>query len=281
MNGSIKRSTTIWLGLGIIGITAFSLVQFPVKSEKNSEPLIQNSELTTNNSNLSTPTTDLPQRKRHKINVTITSMDDLKVKEKDRILEGQIISDRSADRKRLEAKKQQLNIAIAQLSLPLPELAKLPEPNLAQESIAIKRAEVELDIATKALENQPDKPFIQDWLNEAMDAKAVRRESSLREKQIRAGIRLEAALARMSEAKTRYQQRKYEHSIQLATHQTYLQKQQFELASLTSQLQEVEKDLGELVAVRSPYSGRVRRVKILGQNERDISVEVTVDVRDK
>ena len=83
----------------------------------------------------------------------------------------------------------------------------------------------------------------------------------------------------MSEAKTRYQQQKYEHSIQLATHQTYLQKQQFELASLTSQLQEVEKDLGELVAVRSPYSGRVRRVKVLGQNERDISVEVTVDVR--
>ena len=281
MNGSIKRSTTIWLGLGIIGITAFFLVQLPVKSEKNSEPVIQNLELTPNNSNLSTPITDLPQRKRHKINVTITSMEDLKVKEKDRILEGQIISDRSADRKRLEAKKQQLNIAIAQLSLPLPEMAQLPEPNLAQESIAIKRAEVELDIATKALQNQPNKPFIQDWLNEAIDARAVKRESALKEKQIRAGIRLEAALARMSEAKTRYQQRKYEHSIQLATHQTYLQKQQFELASLTSQLQEVDKDLGELVAVRSPYSGRVRRVKILGQNDRDISVEVTVDVRDK
>ena len=268
-----------WLLLGIIGIAAvgYALVQLPVKSEKNSE--IYNSELTTNNSNLSTPTTDLPQRKRHKINVTITSMDDLKVKEKDRIFEDQIISDRSTDRKRLEAKKQQLNIAIAQLSLPLPELAKLPEPNLAQETIAIKRAEVELDIATKALENQPNKPFIQDWLNEAMDARAVKQESALKERQIRAGIRLEAALARMSEAKTRYQQQKYEHSIQLATHQTYLQKQQFELASLTSQLQEVEKDLGELVAVRSPYSGRVRRVKVLGQNERDISVEVTVDVR--
>ena len=163
-----------WLLLGIIGIAAvgYALVQLPVKSEKNSE--IYNSELTTNNSNLSTPTTDLPQRKRHKINVTITSMDDLKVKEKDRIFEGQIISDRSTDRKRLEAKKQQLNIAIAQLSLPLPELAKLPEPNLAQETIAIKRAEVELDIATKALENQPNKPFIQDWLNEAMDARAVK-----------------------------------------------------------------------------------------------------------
>lgn len=268
-----------WLVLGIIGIAAigYTLVQLPVKSEKNSE--IHNSELTTNNSNLPTPTSTLPKRKRHKINVTITSMDDLKVKEKDRIFEGQIISDRSTDRKRLEAKKQQLNIAIAQLSLPLPELAKLPEPNLAQETIAIKRAEVELDIATKALENQPNKPFIQDWLNEAMDARAVKQESALKERQIRAGIRLEAALARMSEAKTRYQQQKYEHSIQLATHQTYLQKQQFELASLTSQLQEVEKDLGELVAVRSPYSGRVRRVKVLGQNERDISVEVTVDVR--
>jgi hypothetical protein len=41
----------------------------------------------------------------------------------------------------------------------------------------------------------------------------------------------------------------------------------------------VEEELGELVEVRSPYAGRVRRVKVLGQNERNITAEITLDIR--
>lgn len=48
-----------------------------------------------------------------------------------------------------------------------------------------------------------------------------------------------------------------------------------------NQVQEVEKELGELVEVRSPYSGRIRRVKVLGQNERLIQVEITLDIRQR
>jgi multidrug resistance efflux pump len=83
----------------------------------------------------------------------------------------------------------------------------------------------------------------------------------------------------LSEAKTRYQQQQYQHSIQLAAQQTNLQKQQYDVASLTSQLQDVETKLGELVAVKAPYSGRVRRVKILGQSDRILSAEITLDLR--
>ncbi len=71
------------------------------------------------------------------------------------------------------------------------------------------------------------------------------------------------------------QQRRYQHSLEMSRYQTNLQRQQYQLASLVNQLQEVESKLEEIVAVRSPYSGRVRRVKILGQNERLITAEVT------
>ena len=80
---------------------------------------------------------------------------------------------------------------------------------------------------------------------------------------------------------TAYQQRRYQHSLEMSRHQTNLQRQQYQLASLVNQLQEVESKLEEIVVVRSPYSGRVRRVKILGQNDRLITAEVTLDIRQR
>ena len=122
---------------------------------------------------------------------------------------------RTSDRQKLEAKKQQLEIAIAQLSLPLTQLAPLPEPNLESEKVALKRAQMELKMATKAVENQTETPFKQDWLNETLEAEKVSKQAALKERQIKAAIRVESAIARMSEAKTRYQQEQYQHSIQL------------------------------------------------------------------
>ncbi len=96
-----------------------------------------------------------------------------------------------------------------------------------------------------------------------------------------AAIALETAIARLDAASSAYQQRRYQHSLEMSRYQTNLQRQQFQLASLVNQLQEVEAKLEEIVAVRSPYSGRVRRVKILGQNDRLITAEVTLDIRQR
>ena len=221
------------------------------------------------------------QPKRHKITVTLTSPENLKVTEGERIKEGDVISDRTQARQQLEARKQKLELAIKQLSLPLHQLSPLPEPNFAQEELAIAQAKMELDLATQALESSTELPFKEEWMNEAMRPEKVKERASLKERQIKAAIALESSLARLSEAKTRYQQQQYQHAIQLAAHQTNLQKQQYDLVSLSNQLQEVEQELGELVQVRSPYGGRVRRVKILGQNERLITAEVTLDIRDR
>lgn len=97
-------------------------------------------------------------------------------------------------------------------------------------------------------------------------------------------------IARLSEEKTRYQQQQYQHSIQLAAQEANLQKQRYELTSLVSQLQDTEKLLGEMTEVRaakgrsasgSPYNGTVRRVKVLGQSDRVIKVEVVLEVSDR
>ena len=219
------------------------------------------------------------QLKRHKITVTLTSPEDLKVKEKQRIQAGEILSDRTSERQRLEVKKKQLEISIAQMSLPLSEIAKLPEPNLETEGIVLKKAKFELERATRILNGYQGLQFRNKDLSEVMEPEKVKELAVLREQQITASINVEAALARLSEAKTQYQQQQYQHSIQLAAHQTKLQRQQYDLASLINQLQEIEEKLEEIVEVRSPYSGRVRKIKILGQNDRIITAQVTLDVR--
>ena len=59
-----------------------------------------------------------------------------------------------------------------------------------------------------------------------------------------------------------------------------MRKQQEQITSLQTQLDKVDEELEQLTSVYSPYRGKVRRVKILGQNERSINVEVTLDIRD-
>ena len=50
----------------------------------------------------------------HVISVTLTNPEDLKVKEGSRVEKGDIVSDRTLERQRLEVKKQQLEAAFAE-----------------------------------------------------------------------------------------------------------------------------------------------------------------------
>ncbi|HEY9768554.1 MAG TPA: hypothetical protein V6C71_08600 [Coleofasciculaceae cyanobacterium] len=58
-----------------------------------------------------------------------------------------------------------------------------------------------------------------------------------------------------------------------------MQKQQEQVNSLQTQLDTVDDELDKQESVYFPYRGKVRRVKILGQNERAITAEVTLDIR--
>jgi multidrug efflux pump subunit AcrA (membrane-fusion protein) len=221
-----------WAGLGLVRVAAVAIalaspIEAPISGEVNATEQIQ----TQAPEGVDEPSSP----KRHQVTVNLVSPNDLKVKEGQRIKEGDVISDRTEQRQQLEARKKQLEIAIAQLSLPMSQIASLPEPNFEQEEVALKKAKVELDLTTKALKESPaNLPFKQQWLNEDLRPEEIRRQAALKEQQIKAAIAVESAVARLSEAKTRYQQQQYQHSIELAAQQTNLQKQQ-EVASEISQ----------------------------------------------
>jgi HAMP domain-containing protein len=237
-------------GMGLVGVAAVAIAlaspnEPPISGEVNAQ------EQTQTQTEAPNPVKEPSQPSRHKIVVNLTSPNDLKVKEGQRIQQGDVISDRTEARQKLEAKKRHLEVAIAQMSLPLNPIASLPAPNLDAEQVALKKATFQLEQATKALNEYPGVQFKDPWLREVFEPEKIKELASLKQRQLEASIAVEAALARLSEAKTRYQQQQYQHSIQLAAQQTNLQKQQYDMASLMSQLQEVETKLGELVAVRS------------------------------
>ena len=104
--------------------------------------------------------------------------------------------------------------------------------------------------------------------------------AELKRQELAASINVERAIAALDEAKLNYQKQQYEHSLKVSDYQTLMQKQQEQIISLQSQLDKVDEELEQLTSVYSPYRGKVRRVKILGQNERSITAEVTLDIRD-
>ena len=226
--------------------------------------------------------TDIPKSKtrttprRFTISVTLTDPSDLKVKQGDRVTKGQVLSDRTTARQQLEAKKRQLEIAIKRMSLPLSGVAELPKPDFAIEEAAIERAKYELAALDKAY--VPSTRFKTRELEEIYDKDILEKRAKLQESKARAAMELNQAIAQLQKARSNHQQQQYQHSLNLIRQQTNMQRQQYQLSSLITKLQEVESKLSEIVAVKSPYNGRIRRIKILGQNDRSIQAEIRIHV---
>ena len=153
------------------------------------------------------------QPPRHKITVTLTSPDDLKVVEGQRIKQGDVISVRTLARQKLEAKKKQLEIAVEQMSLPITAAAPLPPPNYEVEMAAVKKAKFNLKQASEAIANYPESKFLDPFLSEIHEPERIKEIAELKERKVAAAIALEAAVARLDAAKSAYQQRRYQHSL--------------------------------------------------------------------
>ena len=214
--------------------------------------------------------------RRFKITVALTDLSDLKVKQGDRVTKGQVLSDRTQARQQLEAKKRQLKIAIERMSLPLSSVAELPKPDFAIEEAAIERAKFELAALEQAY--VPETRFKTRQLEEMYDKDILEKQAKIQESKARVAMELNQAIAQLQKARANYQQQQYQHSLNLIRQQTNMQRQQYQLSSLVSRLQEVEAQLSEIVAVKSPYKGRVRRIKILGQTDRNITAEIRIHV---
>ena len=259
--------------LCLLGLVAFSLINTNFgKTQANSQSL-NSEELQPDNKYT---------RNRHVINLVLDSLDELKVTEGQRIKPGDIISDRKLSRDRLQAKKERLKTSIAKAKLPLNQLKPVPIPKFQTELAALKQAQFNLDMIVQQINNF-DKNFHHKdpWHVQIFESEKVQQLADLKRRELEASINVEKAIARIDEAKLNYQKQQYEHSLKVSNYQVAIAKQQEQINNLQIQLDRVNDELEKSTSVYSPYRGKVRKIKIVEQNNRLITAEITLDIRNR
>jgi hypothetical protein len=248
--------------------------------------------------------------KRFKLRLTLSNPTDLKVREGDRIAAGQILADRATDRQRLDYQKAQLQLQIKKLQQPVtappparevPEIAVLPSPSFLSEVAEVERQKVLVGKADRLRTMQQRKLDLLESLpqNELPEATLPHEREVLADKQRefdQAQAELDIATAKVGQAQKEREYREYLHSLEVAKRAISLQQQElqrqqqlqhqedqerdrsFKLAQLQAQLQQLETQLLDLAAIRSPYSGTIQRLKFEGQSDRALVVELTLAI---
>ena len=237
--------------------------------------------------------TETKPSKRHRIQVQVVSINDLKIAEGDNIIQGQIISDRTDERQSLETEINQIDNAIKRLSIPNSQLTELPAANFAVEQAAIDLIKTELELLNAKPEVAASETFFRfkdkrlqklaehDRLEKTAEkiAAAAENKVKLAESKARLAAQLNSAIAALNKGKSNYQHQQYEHSLNLVKQQSEMQRQQYQIAGLVGKKQELEAKLRDITQIRSPVAGQVRRIKNLGQKDRTISLEIVIDVK--
>jgi hypothetical protein len=228
---------------------------------------------------------------RFKLKITVTNIEDLKVKEGDVIVPGQIVADRVRDRVRLEFQKEGLTREIARLrqlqALPIPELKPLPSASLTAQAADIEKQRHKADTAARNLEQQQRKLDVIRAMptTEVSEAVIPHEEIVLAERQRENNLsqaEIELAKGKLSEAQEAQRNKEYEHSLEASKRAIALREQELRqqgtVADLEARLSQVEVQLSQLSAVRSPYGGKVQRVKFESQTDQNLSIELTLVV---
>jgi DNA repair exonuclease SbcCD ATPase subunit len=234
--------------------------------------------------------------KRHRVQVQVINLSDLKLSEGSSVGVGQIISDRTQERESLEAQRNQIDISIKQLSTSMSKVAELPPPNFAVQEAAIARIKSEMEL----IDSKPSLPatpapffrFKDEKLRNLLEAEKInkiadniRTEASERAKvseaKAKLALELNQAIAALEKAQSDHQHQQYQHSLNLIRQQSEMQRQQYQVASLVAQKQEIESKLREITQIKSPVAGRVRRIKNLGPKDRQINLEIVIDISDR
>jgi len=282
----MKEYLATALGASIIGFLPFIGQQFSSSNTPQSAPLLQKQQPI-----VQLKKSETKQSKRHRIQVQVISLNDLKISEGSEVAAGQIISDRTDERESLEAQRNQIDISIKQLSTSMSKVAELPPPNFAVQEAAIARIKSEMELNKPSLPATPA-PFFRfkdENLRKLLEAEKInkiaddiRAEASERAKvseaKTKLALELNQAIAALEKAQSDHQHQQYQHSLNLIRQQSEMQRQQYQVASLVAQKQEIEGKLREITQIKSPVSGKVRRIKNLGQKDRAINLEVVIDI---
>ena len=236
------------------------------------------------------------------INVTVADPEDLRVAEGDRLDVGQLIADRSQEKYRLEAQQAQLKLALQRLqsstiTAPLPpaQPPAIVPPTYLEQQAAIDRAKATVDLAELAIANKQqeltylaDLPHLDPLVLEHEQAKLAELQrnhtAAVRDYQLAMGrkstaeyqhsVTVAADISSRNRAVMDYQQ-------QWAEYEQRLRDKDYQTSQTQLRLDEVDYAIAKLAVVRSPYAGRIRRVRWLGQNpDGSLGVELTLLIRD-
>lgn len=235
------------------------------------------------------------------VKVTVADPADLKVAEGDRVEVGQLVADRGREKQRLEAQQAQLKLSLQRLqsstiTAPLPptQPPAIAPPTYLEQQAAIDRAKAAVDVAEMAIANKRQElsylaelPHLDPLVMEHEQAKLAELQrnhtAAVREYQLAMGRRstaeyqhsvtVAADVASRNQAVMDYQN-------QWAQYEQRLRDKDFQLSQTQLRLDEVDHAIATLAVVRSPYAGRIRRVRWMGQNpDGSLGVELTLLIR--
>lgn len=295
------------IGFGVLGTVAITLT---LAHQINSPPRTSEA--------LAQPVTPSPasqqqqqQQRRHKITVKVAEVADLQVKEGQRVQRTNIIADRGRERRRLNAQKRQLELTLNKLKLSqitppnppraVPVMRSLPPASYLEQEAAVEaaqaaiaKAESDIEAKKQMIQYLSELPNLDPLVMEHEQAKLAQ----LQQAHTAAVKGYQLAAGKLQTAKQGRAYREYEASLdaarrveeanqaqlnyqrQVAEYEQRLRTKEFQLAQVHEKLQGVENAIANLAVVRSPYDGRVRKIRDLGQSPDGlITFEVTLLVR--
>ena len=235
------------------------------------------------------------------INVSVNDPEDLKVKHGDRIEPGQLLADRGRERSRLEAQAKQLDLALHRLEVatitpPLPPATPpaLMSPTYLEQNAAIDKAKTLVQQAESAIQAKHQEidyltqlpnldPLIFEHESAKLDELQLELTAAVRDYQLALGQRstaeYEHSRAMAIDASSRNRDR-LSYQSQWAQYEQRLRDRDYQMSQIGLKLDEIQNAIANLAVVRSPYAGRIRRIKWLGQDSSGLlSAEITLMVR--
>ncbi|WP_445248248.1 hypothetical protein [Microcoleus sp. OTE_8_concoct_300] len=299
---------------------SFSAYQF-VGSSKPPAVTAQQSPIT----QVTAPVTAPQQQGRlHKMTLQISEPNDLKVKIGDHISAAQIVADQDNERKRLNLRKEELQLAIKRIEnqkISLPQKATDPSkpkpapPMMPLPDISYQQYEAMIEKANNEAKQQEEiinlKRRELDYLKgiAGLDSAIIEHEInklSILENKLKSDkTEIDLEVGKLLSAKEKRKQDEYQHQLnlahrieeenqafsfyqkQIAENQTNYQRaistfekesrdKDYQFTQLKIQLSAVEDSIAHLAVIRSPYNGKIRRIKFTGQIDNKLGVEISI-----
>lgn len=205
------------------------------------------------------------------INLSVKSLDEIKVREGEKILKNQIIATNIREKELLINQFKQLEINYNLLSQPTIRPPEPPEPTYSQELAMIQSAEANLSY-WKAIPT-PEFKYHDEYVPEFETERLIQAQQ-IAEKRNNAQFTLNTAIANLQNAKSNYQRELYNHQLRMMNIDREDRQKLTQAISIREKMNDIQSLINELDSI-SPYTGTIRRIKA---NQNDNLFNVTIEL---